>query len=87
MTQRLHHIISTLEEGSRKVVYKDRAYFLSVKRYVKGKVVKIFAFELGGKEFVSANYFIELKLLKPCEMPKEKVEDFLLKMGPKAPKC
>ena len=87
MTQELHKRISSLKDGSRKVVYKDRVYLLSVKRYAKGKVVKIFAFELGGKEFVSANYFVGLKLLKPCEMPKEKVVEFLLKMGLKAPKC
>ncbi len=74
----LHEKIVEMEQGSRKVVYEGRHYLLSLQHYAKGKVVKIWAEELGGNDFISANYYPTLRLLKPCEMPAKKVEAFLL---------
>ena len=74
----LHEKIVKMEQGSRKVVYEGRHYLLSLQHYAKGKVVKIWAEELGGNDFISANYYPTLRLLKPCEMPVKKVETFLL---------
>ena len=41
-----------------------------------GRSVKIFAEELGGKDFVSCNFYQTTAgwIAKPCEMPLEKVE-------------
>ena len=75
----LHERIASLPDGTRKVYYHGSTWIMSVQRMAGGGVVKIWAEELGGKEFVSANYYPTLKLLKPCEMPSEKVERFLLK--------
>lgn len=45
----------------------------------QGKSYKIYAKELKGNDFISLNYYItsNTELLKPCEMPKEKVIHFL----------
>ncbi len=44
----------------------------------KGKSIKVFAEELGGNEFISFNYYkTSTPYLKPCEMPENKVLDFL----------
>ena len=44
-----------------------------------GKSIKLYAKELGGNNFISLNYYItkEKELLKPCEMPTDKVVHFL----------
>lgn len=45
----------------------------------RGKSIKVFAEELGGKDFISFNYYLTSgeHQLKPCEMPTEKVLHFL----------
>lgn len=44
-----------------------------------GKSVKIYAEELGGEDFISLNFYQTDRsdILKPCEMPEEKVLQFL----------
>ncbi|WP_428665451.1 peptide methionine sulfoxide reductase [Runella sp.] len=39
---------------------------------------QIYAEELGGNDFISLNYYVtgQKELLKPCEMPEEKVINF-----------
>jgi hypothetical protein len=67
-----------MDSGSSRVVYDGCVYLLTLRRYARGAVIKIWAEELGGNDFISANYYPTLKLLKPCEMPIEKVREFLL---------
>jgi 3-isopropylmalate dehydratase small subunit len=45
-----------------------------------GKLVKIYAEELGGNDIISGNYYPMIKegTLKPCEMSDAKVIDFVL---------
>ena len=75
----LHECIVSLPVGTYKVHYEERLWIMSVQHRAAGGVVKIWAEELGGSDFISANYYPALQLLKPCEMPREKVERFLLR--------
>ncbi|MEO0340802.1 MAG: peptide methionine sulfoxide reductase [Bacteroidota bacterium] len=61
------------------VKYIKRKFSLSKNSFNKGKSMKIFAEELGGKDFISANYYLTKQggVLKPCEMAEEKVINFL----------
>ena len=60
-------------------IYKDKKYGITKSIFNKGKSIKVFAEELGGNDFISLNYYITEKKdwLKPCEMPEQKVIDFL----------
>jgi len=65
--------------GARDVWYKQRRYLLNKESLLKGKLIKLYAHELGGNDIVSGNYYPSLKggMLKPCEMSDEKVIDFV----------
>ena len=71
--------IQTLPIGYSEVFYQDKKYGVTRTNFNNGKSIKIFAEELGGTDFISLNYYITTKteVLKPCEMPKQKVIDFL----------
>ncbi|MCE7026738.1 hypothetical protein [Jiella avicenniae] len=61
--------------------HEGRPYGLTVKASVDRCRLWLYAEELGGPDFVSANVFFlgdGRLLLKPCEMPEEKVVDFVL---------
>ena len=77
--------IKELPLGSYFVYYKDKKYLLNKSIYSHNRVIKIFAKCLSNSDIVSANYFLTIKsgLLKPCEMEKAKVIDFIkaLKIG------
>lgn len=72
-------LIQKIPEGYSEGIYRKRKYGISKKTFNKGKSFKIYAEELGGNDFISLNFYCtsEQELLKPCEMPKEKVLDFL----------
>ncbi len=80
----LRNLIFHLNDGYSTVIYNDRKYGLSKTVFNNGKSIKLFAEELGGKDFISLNYYItdQTELLKPCEMPKSKVLDFLYNLKP-----
>ncbi len=71
--------IYKLPIGYSEVIYKNKKYGLTRTDFNKGKSIKIYAKELGGKNFISLNYYITNKkdLLKPCEMSDHKVIHFL----------
>ena len=75
-----HKRVLELESGSYDVFYQNRRYLLSRESHLQGRLIKLYAKELGGNDFISLNYYPSIKdgLLKPCEMPKEKVMDFIL---------
>jgi hypothetical protein len=71
--------INKLPIGYSEVLYNNQKYGLTRTDFNKGKSIKIYARELGGKNFISLNYYITNKqdLLKPCEMTDQKVIHFL----------
>jgi len=60
-------------------IYLDKTYGITKSTFNKNKSFKIYAEELGGTNFISLNFYITTnnELLKPCEMPAEKVIHFL----------
>jgi len=71
--------IQLLPLGYSEVMYENKKYGLTRTDFNSGKSIKLFAEELGGNDFVSLNYYItdSAEILKPCEMPEQKVIDFL----------
>ena len=65
--------------GYSEAVYNNRKYSVLRRDFNNHKSIKLYAQELGGKDFISCNLYItETKqLLKPCEMPEQKVIRFL----------
>jgi hypothetical protein len=72
----------TLPNGAYDVYYLGKRYLLRKERLLDGKLLKIYAEELGGNDIVSGNYYPTIKkgLLKPCEMSDKKVIDFVLNL-------
>jgi len=70
-----------LPNGANDVSYKHRRYLLRKETLLEGKLLKVYAEELGGNDVVSGNYYPTMKggMLKPCEMSDVKVIDFVLK--------
>jgi len=70
-----------LPNGANDVSYKERRYLLRKETLLGGKLLKVYAEELGGNDVVSGNYYPTMKdgMLKPCEMSDVKVIDFVLK--------
>ncbi len=71
--------IRKLPLGYSEVIYLNRKYGVTRNDFNNGNSHKIFAQELGGKDFISLNYYTTRtsQSLKPCEMPEQKVIDFL----------
>ena len=65
--------------GYSEVFFENKKYGITRTDFNNGKSFKIYAEELGGKNFISLNYYITetSEKLKPCEMPAEKVIHFL----------
>lgn len=62
-----------------------RSYVVSHQVLAGGKSHKLVAHELGGSDYISLNLYLTGRsgaLLRPCEMPPEKVIDFVLKLTP-----
>jgi len=74
-----HTKLLELSDGSYNVYYNNKRYLLSKQTQLKGKLIKLYAEELGDNDFISLNYYnIDKPLLKPCEMAEEKVINFVL---------
>lgn len=71
--------LQKLPIGYTKVIFHYKAYGLTRSNFNKGKSIKVYARELGGNNFISFNYYtIKGKgVVKPCEMPLEKVAYFM----------
>jgi len=69
-----------LPNGANDVRYLRKRYLLRKETLLEGKLLKVYAQELGGKDIVSGNYYPTIKkgMLKPCEMSDKKVIDFVL---------
>ncbi len=66
--------------GANDVYYLGKRYLLRKETLLKGKLLKVYAKELGGNNIISGNYYPTIKsgMLKPCEMSDKKVIDFIL---------
>jgi len=75
----LNSCITRIPKGYSEVLYKGKRYSVTRSDFNNGKSLKVFARELGGTGFISFNYYILTTggALKPCEMPRQKVTDFL----------
>ena len=71
--------INSLPEGYTEGLYMNAKYGITKPVFNNNKSYKVYAKELQGTNFISFNYYITTKkeLLKPCEMPKQKVIRFL----------
>ncbi len=77
-----HRRLLSLEDGAYDVYFNNIRYGLRKETLLNGKLIKLYAEELGGNDFVSLNYYPRTAdgLLKPCEMPQEKVIAFVLSL-------
>ena len=71
--------IKAIPLGYSSVLFRNKKYALTRTDFNKGKSIKVYAEELGGNDFISFNFYLSEKgeKLKPCEMPAQKVIDFL----------
>ncbi|MDO5978184.1 peptide methionine sulfoxide reductase [Flavivirga spongiicola] len=61
--------IRSIPIGYSEVIYKGEKYGVTRAEFNKGNSIKLYAEELGGKDFISLNYYITSlsESLKPCE--------------------
>ncbi len=76
-----HERLLSFEDGAYDVLYDNKRYLFRKESHLDGKLIKVYAEELGNTNFISLNYYPQTAngLLKPCEMPDEKVIDFVLR--------
>lgn len=69
-----------LPNGANDIRYLGKRYLLRKETLLKGKLLKIYAEELGGNDIISGNYYPTMKdgMLKSCEMSDKKVIHFVL---------
>lgn len=74
-----HQRLLSFDDGAYDVLYEERRYLFRKETHLNGKLIKVYAEELGGTNFISLNYYPSTLngLLKPCEMPDEKVIGFI----------
>ncbi|GAB2865813.1 hypothetical protein [Nocardioides pacificus] len=72
-------LLERLPEGYCTGEYDGRRWGVTTTIHLGGRSLKVYAEELGGTDFVSANlYRVEgRELFRPCEMPADKVVRFL----------
>ena len=77
-------LIAQIPKGYSEVMINGRRYGVSRSDFNAGSSLKVYAEELGGNDFISFNYYQTSReaLLKPCEMPQQKVIEFLHNMQP-----
>ena len=75
----LCHLVARVPQGWTSATYDGRRWGLSRRDRAGGRVIAVFAEELGGRRIVSANVYRTCRgeLLKPCEMPAATVLAFL----------
>ena len=76
-----HERLLSFEDGAYDVLYEEQRYLFRKETHLNGKLIKVYAEELGDNNFISLNYYPQTAdgLLKPCEMPDKKVIDFITK--------
>jgi len=71
--------LKAFPDGACEVYYNRKRYLMRKQTLLKGRLIKLYAEELGGRDVVSLNYYetAATPLLKPCEMSAEKVIAFI----------
>ncbi|MEL7213609.1 MAG: hypothetical protein AAGK92_13180 [Pseudomonadota bacterium] len=71
--------LESIPTGTSRGRYEGKPYAISKTNYAGGKSIKLVAEELGGTGYISLNLYHPASgpLLKPCEMPAEKVIAFV----------
>lgn len=80
MTEAFLTALEALPNGYFKATYNGAPYGVTVERLSGGRQIKLYAEALGGADHVSFNLYLPTSgkiLLKPCEMPAEKVIAFV----------
>ena len=74
--------ISAIPTGYSEAMYNGKKYGMSRTDFAGERSTKVYAEELGGSDHLSFNYYRtkNSNLLKTCEMPEQKVLDFLAEM-------
>lgn len=75
----IQKLIEILPHGTSEAIVNNKKYLITRKDFNGGKSSKVYAEELGGKDFISFNLYLTSngEQFKPCEMPPRKVIDFL----------
>ena len=73
-----------MPEGTFRGSTPDGTYVVTKTQAAGGKAWSLVAAGLGGRDYISLNLYRTSRgaLLKPCEMPAEKVVDFVLAVKP-----
>ncbi len=73
--------LASLPDGAYDLMYQNRRYLVRKATLLDGRLIKLYAEELGGNDVISGNYYPTIKdgMLKPCEMSEAKVVDFVLR--------
>lgn len=71
--------LKAFPDGATETLFRGRRWLMRKETHLDGRLIKLYAEELGGNDFVSLNYYETgaSPLLKPCEMPAEKVIAFI----------
>jgi len=71
--------IQKIPIGATEIIVNDKKYLVTRQDFNQGKSTKVYAKELGDNDFISFNFYLTTtgERLKPCEMPTQKVLDFL----------
>ena len=79
--QRVRQRLAVWPEGYVTALYRGRTWGVTLSRHAGGRSLKLFGQELGGNDFVSLNLYdtgpAAHPILRPCEMPVEKVLAFV----------
>lgn len=75
----IRDVIHKIPLGATEMFFNNKKYLVTRQDFNQGKSTKVYAEELGGNNFISFNFYLTKKgeQLKPCEMPTQKVLDFL----------
>jgi peptide-methionine (S)-S-oxide reductase len=76
--------IQQLPIGYSKTMYEEKTYGITRKDFNKGRSIKVYAEELGGKNYISFNFYSTRtsESIKPCEMEIQKIIHFLMNHEP-----
>ncbi len=85
LSERVANALADLPTGTFTGIADNRRYVVSHQIMARGKSHKLVAHELGGPDYISLNLYLTRNsgaLLRPCEMPAEKVAAFVLALVP-----
>jgi hypothetical protein len=82
----IRHRLAHWPEGYVTALYRGRTWGVTLSRHAGGRSLKLFGQELGGSDIVSLNLYdtgaAADPILRPCEMPVEKVLAFVNEAEP-----